>query len=186
MGWVAQSHHPWCRYYRWCGMPCQSLSRVWLSVPSRLHHMSLRYLYCICTHPSPALGPLIWLLVWAWQSISLIFPDPSMLWCFWGQIILCSWSIRYSHRWGDLHDLIFSRRRRTLGLDARGYWKWGGFGFFGLGSRGRWRPQVIKVPYCERLADIFRPNWVTSFSFGVLNLVGSLLRFLFVENVHNC
>ena len=168
------------------GMPCQSLSRMWLSVTSRLHHTSLRSIFCICTHPLPALGHLLWLIVWALWSISLLFTAPSMLWCFWGKILLWSWGSRTSHRWGGLHDIIFSGRRRTLGIHARGYWKWGGLVFFGLGSRWRWRPQANKVPYCKRLADLFWPILVTSSSFGGVNLVGRLLRFLIVENVHNC
>ena len=167
-------------------MPCKSLSQMWLSVPSRSHHTSLIYLFCIYTHPSPALGHLLWLLLWEWQIIFLLFPAPSMLWCFRGQILFWSWGSLPSHRWGGLNDLIFSGHRRTLGLDARDYWKWGSLEFFGLGSRGHWRPRAKNVPYCERLAGLFRPIWVTSSSFGGLDIVGSLLRFLFVENVHNC
>ena len=139
--------------------------------------MCLASYYCLgtpplgaCTHPLPVLGHLLWFLLWAWQNIFLIFPAPSMLWCFWGQIILWSWGSRPSHLWGGLHDLILSGRRRTLGLDVRGYWKWGGLEFFILGSRGHWRPQANKIPYCERLVFFF-----SLFGSIVLRLVRSIL-----------
>ena len=90
---------------------------------------------CICSHPSHALDHLMLSLLWAQRNIFWLFPALSMMWCFWGKILLWSWCIRSSHRWGGLHDIISLGRHITLGWDARGCRKWGGLGIFWIGIK---------------------------------------------------
>ena len=58
--------------------------------------------------------------------------------------------------------------------------------FFDWDQEGVDGLERIKYHIVSAWRIFFRTIWVTSSLFGGLNLVGSLLRFLFVENVHNC
>ena len=102
------------------------------------------------------------------------------------EFFLWSWGSRPSHRWGGLHDIIYLGRCRTLRWDARCCWKCGGLEFLDWDQEGVDGLERIKYHIVSAWRIFFRTIWVTSSLFGGLNLVGSLLRLLFVENVHNC